>query len=377
MGTSELEVGLEPALDPNFRTLRDVVSSVEDGLPLAPPPSNLTKRPDHEPTTVHYKNVLLENSLLPVDGWNISVGTLSVFSKTGWVERKLTPKELAIAFDLPVDLHRSWEFALGELPFLRTTPSKVLMSLELAVVGSVASHAVARPVPVRSETPLSLPSSLPAALLTQSGVAVKAAKANDAEADVSLWDAELAELFPEQLKVLSKEKLGWVCKAWRNGLIEDWKRRMTKEASEYLYSRHGASWRTTRSRDNPALGKDRIVIGDALRRVYHCTYWEWQQGSALFFWRWTTEFVSRARDGVKVFQQAKFPRYRRHQPNPKDEEKAEQVRKKLGKVRERGYIEPSPVNSLTGYFDVEKAGGSDIRMVYDATKCGLNDAIWP
>jgi hypothetical protein len=76
-----------------------------------------------------------------------------------------------------------------------------------------------------------------------------------------------------------------------------------------------------------------------------------------------------------VYVQSKLPRYRRHQPEPKDEVKTEQVRKKLSKVRNRNYIKKGPVLSLTGYFDVPKTI-FDIRMVYDASKCRLNEAVW-
>ena len=48
---------------------------------------------------------------------------------------------------------------------------------------------------------------------------------------------------------------------------------------------------------------------------------------------------------------------------------------KICKVRERRYMVPGKVNSLTGFFAVPK-GDNDIRIVYDATKCGLNDALW-
>jgi hypothetical protein len=53
----------------------------------------------------------------------------------------------------------------------------------------------------------------------------------------------------------------------------------------------------------------------------------------------------------------------------------EQVKKKLSKVRDRNYIEKGPVRSLTSYFDVPKTS-TGIRMVYDATKCGLNESCW-
>jgi hypothetical protein len=48
---------------------------------------------------------------------------------------------------------------------------------------------------------------------------------------------------------------------------------------------------------------------------------------------------------------------------------------KLDNVREWGYIRPGAVVSLTSFFAVPK-GESDIRMVYEATKSGLNDAVW-
>ena len=44
-------------------------------------------------------------------------------------------------------------------------------------------------------------------------------------------------------------------------------------------------------------------------------------------------------------------------------------------MRKRGYIQPGFVKSLTGYFAVPKAK-TDIRVVYDATQCGLNNAMW-
>ena len=46
--------------------------------------------------------------------------------------------------------------------------------------------------------------------------------------------------------------------------------------------------------------------------------------------------------------------------------------KKLAKVRARRYIGPAEVAALTNFFAVPK-GISDIRMVYDGTRSGLND----
>jgi hypothetical protein len=49
--------------------------------------------------------------------------------------------------------------------------------------------------------------------------------------------------------------------------------------------------------------------------------------------------------------------------------------KKLTKVRQRGYIAPGIIASLTLFFEVEK-GEDDIRLVYDGSVSGLNLSIW-
>jgi hypothetical protein len=48
---------------------------------------------------------------------------------------------------------------------------------------------------------------------------------------------------------------------------------------------------------------------------------------------------------------------------------------KLDKVRKQRYIGEVFIRSLTAFFAVPK-GPEDIRMVYDGTVSGLNDAIW-
>lgn len=44
-------------------------------------------------------------------------------------------------------------------------------------------------------------------------------------------------------------------------------------------------------------------------------------------------------------------------------------------MRERGYIAPGVVLSLTHYFYIPK-GDNDIRMVYNGTLCGLNNCLF-
>ena len=114
---------------------------------------------------------------------------------------------------------------------------------------------------------------------------------------------------------------------------------------------------------------------DAIGRATQATWWEWDGGSRPFFWRWPSWYQSIIRDGLPVHFLGKTPLYTTPQSDTKDERLKEMMVKKLQKARRRGYIAPWLVLSLTSFFAVAK-GLDDIRMVFDGTKSGLNDATW-
>ena len=118
-----------------------------------------------------------------------------------------------------------------------------------------------------------------------------------------------------------------------------------------------------------------VEVGtDCIRRAIKCTAWTWERGSRLFFWRWG-EFRHVARDGAETFIQGKLPRCTKTQKAPKEKKTLELVQEKLRNVRGKGYIDKGPVVSVTSLFDVPK-GKDDIRLVYNATDSGLNEAVW-
>ena len=124
------------------------------------------------------------------------------------------------------------------------------------------------------------------------------------------------------------------------------------------------------------LFKDRKVGQDALTRLAESSWWQWDKGSTLFFWRWPSRHRRAIRDGTKLFVKKELlPHYFKRQMWPADMSHRSKMEEKLGKVRERGYVMPGEVQSLTGFFAVPK-GDDDIRIVYDATACGLNAALW-
>jgi len=126
---------------------------------------------------------------------------------------------------------------------------------------------------------------------------------------------------------------------------------------------------------NPEALKDWIAGRDCINRCSHATWWEWTHGSRPHFWRWSREYRLTIRDGLPPWFKMPLPRWlipQRLEPNLS---LCKAMKEKLGKVRRMGYLAPWEIKSLTSFFAVPK-GDSDIRMVYDGTKSGLNDAMW-
>jgi hypothetical protein len=121
--------------------------------------------------------------------------------------------------------------------------------------------------------------------------------------------------------------------------------------------------------------EDIVPASDAIARSAKSSWWGWDDGSRPFHWRWSSHYQTVIRDGLKVHFQNHPPNYRKAQRDIFDEAIKEKVKKKLAKVRERRYIAPGFVESLTAFFEVEKGDG-DIPLVYDGSVSGLNITIW-
>jgi hypothetical protein len=133
---------------------------------------------------------------------------------------------------------------------------------------------------------------------------------------------------------------------------------------------YGNTWVTCK-----AGNKDCIVGRDCLWRVTFCDWWDWPRGSTLFFWRWPRSIQHLARDGHPVWWLSAPPRYMKPQPKERDPVLRDKVSHKIQNVRDKQYILPGTVANVTSYFAVPKED-ADIRLVYDATKSGLNKCTW-
>jgi hypothetical protein len=378
---------LIPTLDPNYRCLKDILSPMHTGARSSPPPLDFIRRQQGEPKVLTNDGVLGHSSLLPYGKADCLVYALSVFERgNGWITRSLSSEEIAAAYDLPVRLQKH-HWSGTALPFLESVPSKVLMSFRDAIQNSteeiedrVSSQPLSQPTicdpsKASKETKEGIEREAPAvsSTTTASGIAVQASKADDAEIDTWLWDSAMVRDF-SQLESLTRQEVGEVNEALRCGFVRNWKSRMKLETLAYLRETHGFDWYSRRHQDDE-IRKDANAMADVMHRVYGSDWWEWNKGSTLFFWRWHPEFKASVRDGIPIFMGYRQPTYRVPQPSPRSEDTKRKVQAKLSKVRARRYIEPGFVKSLTGYFPVPKSK-FDLRMVYDASKCGLNDLVW-
>ena len=151
----------------------------------------------------------------------------------------------------------------------------------------------------------------------------------------------------------------------------------------YMRKAHGANWiyKLVSARHSPSITNidirlDAKVGCDALSRAIDTSWWTWDLGSTLLFWRWPDEVVKEARDGSRLpWKFFPMPAYKVPQKYPKNKLEKDLMIQKVRVPIDRGYIAPGRVRSLSGFFSVPK-GPIDIRLVYDMTKCGLNKCLW-
>ena len=188
-----------------------------------------------------------------------------------------------------------------------------------------------------------------------------------------------------RLKVVSsfkkflKQKYGHdVLLLWANRTQLHWDCQPPSSASSIVVGEFGTQLLPLSRPWWTELELDVSVGGDALRRALNADWWDWTFGSTPLFWRWPRERQRELRDGLRsCIKFDKLPNYWARQLYPSDPLHREKLIKKVSKVvaPTRGYVTKGLVKSLTGFFAVPK-GVDDIRVVYDATKCGLNNALW-
>ena len=332
-----------------------------------------------------------------------------VFSRTDWVQRKLSAQELAVALDFPAELHKratteELDCWIQEVKVPFKCRVQVAMSLrgwireEEGGGESLPSErerkANEKPEHVdfsrkeeeesdelrmtETEALFSVPDS-------DEGVGslnveerredrnLKATKSDDAVIPTYLWDDRICQSLGIQ-GVKEQAQCVKALEVIRRGALRYWKRLVCSD-----FWRWWSYQRFDKDDSESQDLRDRTIEAglSALSHASQSSWWDWDKGSSPFFWRIPdAQWLREMRDGVAPMWIGDPPAYRRRQRANLDEKQRAFETTKITKVRRRGYIAPTNgIKSLTSFFSVPK-GEDDIRMVYDGTKSGLNAALF-
>ena len=350
------------------------------------------------PTFAHFT----PDDLLPMSGPLLPVVFPTHATRTKWGFRELTPKEIALCLDAPLWITSNPILLVLFVARYRQGLSMPLKLLQAPLQACLAAIDPAPPVTsllspastapfqedLRGSWLPSLQKWLPTRWVEAASVSATAAKNDNANIYTDLWDSRISLVLPcstAVLQTLRRALFGW------------WQRRVFSSFRAYLVRIHGSDWslRLTLARQQASRGastacqqqggvgdlRDKKLLIDAaagrqaLHQVLSSEWWDWSMGSSLLFWRWDeeTQLVA-ARDGMVIFVEGELPTKMRRARRPTPE-KAAQLGPKIDTVRVRTYILPGEVSNVTDFFDVPK-GDKDIRVVYNGTSSGLNDALW-
>ena len=329
----------------------------------------------------------------------------SFLSHNGWTLRTLSVFEIGQIFDISELLLNKLseaKFCIKSTSFINmVTPGKVIQSVVNYIldVWGTASKTLPTQQLSNINKPLLL---MPPAINESSNHDLEneyilsygnqAAKDDDATIPVALWNGYVYRHFLHN-QPYEPSLQGKAFDLLRAAMLSRYRQNIYKSFLNYIRNKYGKDWYAVANQHRRQSGKRKrtpavqtqnasilrdLQIGrDALLRAINATYWEWSCGSTLFFWRWPSHVVEHARDGVPIYVEGKLPHYTSRQRWPPEDEKGsvKQMKQKLQKVIDRGYLAHGYVKSLTSYFPVPK-GLQDIRIVYDGTKSKLNEAVW-
>ena len=314
-----------------------------------------------------------------------------VYSPTGWCERELTGKEFFTAMDIPSSVIK-YASAVGVFEqdrhgcILSTPPLKVLQEVGDMLFGTNQVEGATPPEPVKADFILHSKIDGLEEIYDEINQA-KAAKNDDAEADYAIWYENLAkrpsDWATDWCIVGQDYSHSYEVKYFdllRNKMHERFCGNVERSYVKHMKEAYSAGPATNKTDDAKVFAwkyeRDQIAGLEAINKAKSSSFWEWDDGSFPFFWRWQPEVQKDLRDGTKLWVQGELPSNTNFKQNvPKVKEIFEKMKNKMRKIRGRGYIAPSWVRSLSSFFEVPK-GDDDIRMVFDMSASGLNDALW-
>lgn len=295
----------------------------------------------------------------------------SVYSKPGEkLARQIVPSELFSIWDYEGKYESSeWTpFSTKSILSrrLESPPGKMLRSL-VFTAGETLLHRMHPPHPQVESLPPGLSSDVPFSPLLEEAAStrVKAAQADDAQVDLSQWaEPDETEEVAQARDVLRRLAVKW------------WKSHQEAVAYKWL-----------QDIGPTATQEDIEAVNDCMRRVKGCTYWSWERGSRIMFYKFPPEWRNDFRDGVKWWRLTTPPKgYMRNVKAPSREAEL-LTRLKIFKLKVKYYLDRSKLDLdtmptlLTPRFTVNKivlddGTVKDVRCVWDCTVNGLNATLY-
>jgi hypothetical protein len=357
------------------RDLGGALDTMKEGRPCPAPPDITSTLPQvHQirPNTYH------GHGILPWKARDSFVIAPCIFSPTNWVRRRFSNVEMLKVLDVPDCLSRDLSTSETRAVIDDTSliPLKVICQILDSLPELAPNSSTKRPRLVNRSTDKSIQEiskedtfvdgshDMGTTLEVPDRISrnTKAAKNDDAEVPEYLWNEAIVSDGNVQ-KLFALTHLRTFALRW-------WKRHTTRDFLNWLSSRHP----NIHSNDDE-YQKDKSAGQDCIRRCAESTWWEWNAGSRPLFWRWPEDYRHIIRDGVPPWVKGPLPHYTVPQRPEKDQATRDAIILKLKLVRDKGYLVPGEVKSLTSFFTVPKGDG-DVRMVYDGTKSGLNAQLW-
>ena len=362
------------------------------------------KYSDHLPT-----RFTSETKLYPINTSTCEVKYATRRVRQGWICRTLTPKELGRLFNYDMDLAHPCVMKMVPRSMLTSLLDTIRLQDDSSSIKQTLQP-MALPVLHKESTSTwlrSLNRALPHDWRASAETTSTSVKHDDATVQTAIWDLRISTLFPSFTSA--------VLNRLREVLFGYCKRRLYKSFIHFLKSTHPVGWaayvvrrlyntkggrrpdqqmalsstQTSSSSTSSSTRKSSSLTPstsffrdleqgrEVIWAYVNSSFFEWDSGSALIFWRWPTQLIPMARDGFRPYFVGHLPSNLKT-PRAPAKDRMEATWNKFKKALKRRYLIFKPVDtvkSFVDYFQIPK-GTSDIRMVLNGTSCGLNSSVF-
>jgi hypothetical protein len=305
--------------------------------------------------------------------------TRCVFSPTGWVDRYTTIDEIMDVYDIQRRDRLAMQMAWGEnkefwpRPFTRQIPVRVLVRCMEAFVlarlkaredtngkdqdGTVEKMAIDQGKKnLEKENEMDMwEGKVVSEILGKSAERIMHSGGNipyskletkndDAQARVEEWNRRACQHLPEG----NWDRQQRACEVLRRAMLRRYKHYnfgVIRSFRRFMCKKYGNDWlivvrnEARKRRGDKEIGRDFEVGMDAIRRALNASFWDWEDGSTVFFWRWPVEFQAELRDGMQIwYRKNGLPSYWGRQRWPRDVSEKEKLKEKISKVLARRYV---------------------------------------